>query len=83
METSQDRYLNAVIKEYAAEVGGGFTNDFEARKSLWYAAVIVFESAEDPKPWLDMLRNLSVDVIKPGAIANAIRSAERRVASHV
>jgi hypothetical protein len=79
---SPNRYLDAVVREYREDCEAGFPNDFEARKKLWRAAVIVCESADYPEPWLDMLRNLSVGIIKPSGISATIRSAARKAASH-
>ena len=69
------RYLSAVVAEYRAECATGFSNDYDARRKLWHCAVVVFEVAENPEPWLDQLRELSLGHVRPTQIETTIRSA--------
>jgi hypothetical protein len=74
------RYLSALVAEYRAECATGFASDYRARLRLWHAALVVFEVSEDPDPWLDRLRDLSLGHIRPSQIETTIRSAERKAA---
>lgn len=77
------RYLDAVVEEYREDVISGFPNEYEAKRALWKTAVIIFETADNPDPWLDEIRDIALDVIRPQRIAGTIRSAERRANSDV
>lgn len=72
------RYLGAVVEEYETT---DFDSDFEQRRALWKAAVVIYEQAgeDDAEPWLNRLRDASLGLIKPTRIETTIRSAHRRV----
>jgi hypothetical protein len=78
-----DRYLSAVLDEFRDDCIEGFANEYEAKKSLWHTAVVVFEVADDPEPWLDELRDIALDAwerghYRPRQIEGTINSARRR-----
>ncbi len=74
-------YLSAVVGQFREAVTGS-ADEFEAKKALWKAAVVIFEVADDPRPWLDQLRMIAVNLIKPNRIESTIRSAERKAMSN-
>jgi hypothetical protein len=73
-----ERYLTAVIAEYRDDCAGGFPDEYAAKTALWKAAVIVWEVASDPAPWIDELRLIALDVLKASRIETTIQSARRR-----
>jgi hypothetical protein len=73
-----DRYLTAVLDEYRETCAAGFSDEYAAKQALWKAAVIVWEVADDPEPWLDQLRNIALGVLKASRIEPTIYSARRR-----
>lgn len=83
---SQDRYLTAVISEFRDDCLNGFTDEYDAKKSLWHTAVVVFEVADDPGPWLDEIRDIALDAFtrqhyRPRQIEGTISSARRKAES--
>ena len=59
-----DRYLSAVIKEFRDDCIEGFANEYDAKKSLWHTAIVVFEVADDQEPWLDEIRDIALDAFQ-------------------
>lgn len=83
--TNTDRYIQAVINEFSGDCINGFDNEYEAKKSLWHTAVVVFEVADDPDPWLDEIREIALDAFlrghyRPRQIEGTINSARRKAA---
>lgn len=78
-----DRYLRAVLDEYRDDCATGFPDEYAAKQALWKAAVIVWEVADDPQPWLDELRNLALDILKASRIEPTIQSARRKAGGPV
>jgi hypothetical protein len=73
------RYLSAVIEEYRKACRDGFANEYEAKKALWHAAIVIFRTADDPEPYLDELRDIALDTgLRPTRIETTIHSAERQ-----
>jgi hypothetical protein len=73
-----DRYLTAVVDEYRETCAAGFPDEWAAKQVLWKAAVVVYEVADDPDPWLDELRAIALDVLKPARVEGTLQSARRR-----
>lgn len=74
------RYLAAVVTEFEQDCQD--QTGFDLKRRLWKAAVIVFENAPDPQPWLDQLENAASSAgMRMTAILATFRSAERRVNS--
>lgn len=77
------RYLSAVVQEFRDDVADGFANEYEAKRALWKTAIIIFETADNPDPWLDEIRDIALDVIKAQRIAQTISSARKRANTYV
>lgn len=82
-----DRYLAAVIEEFRQDCIGGFDNEYKAKRSLWHTAVVVFEVADDPEPYLDEIRGIALDAwlrghYRPRQIEGTINSARRRASEN-
>jgi hypothetical protein len=76
-----DRYLTAVVDEYRDDCAGGFPDEYEAKRAVWKAAVIVWEVADDAEPWLDELRTIAlVAGLKAGQVESTVKSAKRKAA---
>jgi hypothetical protein len=73
------RYLAAVVEEYRKACRHGFVNEYEGKKALWHAAIVIYRTADDPEPYLDKLRDIALDTgLRPTRIETTIHSAERQ-----
>jgi hypothetical protein len=75
-----DRYLAKAVTNYRDDCVSGFTDDGEAKRALWQVAVNVYEIANeaDAERWIDQLRRIAADHLKPGQIDSTVRSAARK-----
>ena len=78
MIRNPERYLAKAVTNYRDDCASGFTDAGEAKRALWQVAVNVLEIAADPAPWLDQLRQIAADHLKPGQIDSTVSSARRK-----
>ncbi len=76
------RYLATIVEKYRDDCAAGFPDEWEAKRALWKAAVIVWDTADDADPWIDELRNIALDVLKASRIETTIQSARRRAGGY-
>jgi hypothetical protein len=70
-----DAYLTTVTSTYQRLCDRGDSREHELRNELWRAALAVFRVADNPEPWLDLLRDASFELIKASWIETTITSA--------
>jgi hypothetical protein len=77
-----DRYLVTVVDSYRDDCDQGFSDDWAAKQALWKAAVVVYETADDPEAWLDVLAAVATGVagLKAGQVESTIKSARHKAA---
>jgi len=70
-----DAYLAKTVVGYRDDCAAGFSDDFAAKGALWHVALVVYEIADDPAPWIDQLRAIAADYLKSGQIDSTVNSA--------